>query len=115
MDNTQLLEKLKRRLGITDTLEDELLNDIINDAIDHFKLITKAVEVNSKYSFIILDVADIRYNRKGSAGMKSEATDGYSVSFQTISDDFKPYMAILNADFEIGSESQREKGKIGWY
>ena len=116
MEENKLLLKLKRRLGIKqeDTLEDSLLNDIIEDSISHFKLITGANEVDDKYNFIILDVADIRYTRKGSAGLSSESVDGYSTNFKSIEDDFKPYMKFLEKDFNLKDEF-RQKGRVRFY
>lgn len=111
MADTQM-EKLKRRLGITDAEQDALLQDILDDARAHFKLITGAETIDTKYDFIILDVADIRYNRKGSTGMKSESVDGYSVTFADISKDFLPYMSLLNRDFEL---DRNMKGKVHFW
>lgn len=118
MIDTLMLEKLKRRLGIaeTDTEEDKLLQDIISDAISHFMLITKSDIVDAKYNFIILDVADMRYNRKGSTGMKSESVDGYSVTWQDAKEDFAPYWNLLKDDFDLEDNSgDREKGNmVAW-
>ena len=46
MIDTQL-EKIKRRLGITDTdtQQDDLIRDLINDAESYFKVLTGADEV----------------------------------------------------------------------
>ena len=118
MADTQLLNKLKRRLGIAqdDTQEDDLLQDILEDAEAHFKLLAETDIIDSKYQFIILDIADMRYNRKGSTGMKSESVDGYSVTWQDAKDDFAPYMSIIIKDFDIdNSLGEREKGNAWWW
>lgn len=97
MVDTQL-DKIKRRLGIDDTQQDQLILDLISDAENHFKLITGADFVNIKYDFIIRDVALKLYVRKGSEGTKTESIDGYSVSYtQSL---FDEYLPMLNRDFD---------------
>lgn len=103
------LEKIKRRLGIEDNLQDELLTDLIEDTMSHFKVLTGVDTIEDKYSFIVRDVAVLRYNRKGSEGMSSESVDGYSTSY--IQEDFKQYMDILERDFNI-TDKTRKKGKV---
>lgn len=78
-----MLDKLKRRLGIKDTIQDELLEDFLNDAEAHFRLITGAHSVHSRYEFIIITVAAKLYNRKGSEGMSQEVwTDIARITWQ---------------------------------
>lgn len=115
MEQAQL-EKLKRRLGLDlqDDTEDKLLEDIFTDSQSHFMLITGASEVSPKYEFIIFDVADKRYNRKGSEGLASESVDGYSVTFKDIEDDFKAYFKFLERDFSL-NDKLRERGRVLWY
>lgn len=103
------LARLKRRLGIVDTKQDELLTDLIEDAESDFKLITGATAVDEKYSSIIRGVILKRYNRKGSEGMTSETVDGYSVSYGSAKTDFDEYFTILDRDFEL---SERKRGKV---
>lgn len=104
-----MLDKIKRHLGITDNAEDLLLQDLIDDAKAHFLAISGAETIDAKYDYIIKDVVVLRYNRKGSEGMKSETVDGYSVTYET--DDFKKYSWIFERDFgEDGTH--REKGKV---
>lgn len=103
--NNEELNKLKRRLGITDNLQDTLLADIYKDAECYFKALTGADEVASTYAFIIREVTLKLYNRKGSEGMSSESVDGYSVSYA--SDLFADYMNLLERDFNLGSKSRK--------
>lgn len=112
MDATQLT-KIKRRLGIPadDDKEDELLEDLVEDAETYFKLLTSSAVVDSKYHFMIENVVYKLYGRKGSEGVTSETVDGYSVTYQEWDNLFKPYMAILNKDFGLDG-SVREKGKV---
>ena len=109
----ELLPKLKLRLGIVDDLQDNLLIDLIDGSIEQFMGITGADTVATKYRYMILEVALLKYNRKGSEGMKSESVDGYSVTYDT--DDFKSYMWILNRDFGLDERTHREKGKVRFF
>lgn len=112
MDGAQL-EKIKRRLGIApaDTKENDLLQDLVEDAESYFKGLTGITEIESKYNFMIENVVYKLYGRKGSEGVTSETVDGYSVTYQDWDNLFKPYMAILNKDFGLDG-SQRQKGKV---
>lgn len=112
MESAQL-EKIKRRLGIApaDTKENDLLQDLVEDAESYFKGLTGIEEIASKYNFMIENVVYKLYGRKGSEGVTSETVDGYSVTYQDWDNLFKPYMAILNKDFGLDG-SQRQKGKV---
>lgn len=112
MNNAQLA-KIKRRLGIdpADTKENDLLNDLIEDAESYFKGLTGTIEIADKYNFMIENVVYKLYGRKGSEGVSSETVDGYSVTYQDWDNLFKPYMAILNKDFGLDG-SQRQRGKV---
>lgn len=111
MNNAQLA-KIKRRLGIdpADIKENDLLNDLIEDAESYFKGLTGTAEIAEKYNFMIENVVYKLYGRKGSEGVTSETVDGYSVTYQDWDNLFKPYMAILNKDFGLDG-SQRQRGK----
>ena len=111
MEKTQL-DKLKRRLGISDTTQDDLLNDLLEDAQSYFIAITGASTVETRYEFIINDVTAKLYNRKGSEGMESESVDGYSTSYAQ--DLFSDYVGILERDFGLNDE-YRQKGRVFLY
>lgn len=106
-----MINKLKRRLSISDTLQDDLLKDLLDDASDHFKAITGSFSVPRALEFIVIDVAEKRYVRKGSAGLDTESVDGYSVSYQDGKSDFDEYMELLDREYGL-SKSQREKGWV---
>ena len=112
MENTQLA-KIKSRLGIApdDTKENDLLQDLVEDAESYFKSLTGITEIDQKYNFMIENVVYKLYGRKGSEGVTSETVDGYSVTYQDWDNLFKPYMAILNKDFGLDG-SLRERGKV---
>lgn len=103
------LDKMKRRLGIEDTLQDDLLTDLIEDSEGYFLSLTGAGAIDPMYNFMILDVALKLYNRKGSEGMQSESVDGYSATYA--GNLFEDYMDILNRDFDLDSR-HRKRGKV---
>ncbi|MDK6688322.1 phage head-tail connector protein [Aerococcus urinae] len=109
----EMIDKIKRRLGIAldDTLQDKLLQDVIEDAESYFKLITGAATVDSKYHFIITDVALKLYARKGSEGTESESVDGYSVSYAK--DLFGEYLPYLKREFNLNDEDDSDKTRRG--
>ena len=94
-----------------DSKENDLLQDLVDDAESYFKGLTGITEIESKYNFMIENVVYKLYGRKGSEGVTSETVDGYSVTYQDWDNLFKPYMAILNKDFGLDG-SQRQKGKV---
>lgn len=111
--NDAQLNKVKRRLGIDveDNLENELIQDLIEDAESYFKALTGTSEIDSKYHFIIENVVYKLYGRKGSESVKSENVDGYSVTYEDWDDMFKPYRKILDKDFGLDGSLAR-KGKV---
>lgn len=111
-DKISMLYTLKNRLGIIHLNEDVALGQCINDAVDHFMLLTGAGEVEEKYYFIIRDVATARYVRKGSEGMSSESVDGYAANY--IHADFEPYMDLLSRDFHLSKDTTR-KGRVMYW
>ena len=115
MERTQL-DKIKRRLGIdvNDTLEDDLLNDLVEDAESYFLGLANASSVDDKYNYIIENVVYKMYQRKGSEAVKSENVDGYSVTYEDWDDYFKPYLKIIDRDFGDNG-TYREKGKVMFY
>lgn len=115
MERTQL-DKIKRRLGIDrdDTLEDELLEDLVDDAESYFCGLADIDKFDNKYNYIIENVVYKMYQRKGSEAVKSENVDGYSVTYEDWDDYFKPYLKIIDRDFGDDG-TYREKGKVMFY
>lgn len=107
MDN---LPVVKRRLGITDELQDELLLDLIDATQSQFKLLTGTSAIDDKYNFIIVDITVKRFNRLGSEGMSSESIEGHSMTFSE--DDFAPYLSLLERDFDL--DNHRKTGRAMW-
>ena len=108
------IEKIKRRLGIEDDLQDELILDLVADASAIFMTITNSDEVPEKYTFMVEDVAYKLYNRKGSEGIASESIDGYTAQYS--SGLYDEYMDILVRDFNLDDDgSERKAGRVMFY
>lgn len=103
-----MLEKIKTLLGITDDLQDGVLNIIIENVEGHLTyLLGKEVPLNLK--FIVTEIAVMRYNKLGSEGMKSELVEGHRVDFHEPKDDFRPYLSIIEIEADKGKEEERGK------
>lgn len=115
MKDTQL-NKIKRRLGISeeDTLENQLIIDLIDDAESQFMGITGESYVPNAYFYMIEDVVYKLYAQKGSEGVLKETIDGYSVEYSSSKGLFEPYMDILKRDFEL-EQSLQEKGRVMFF
>lgn len=90
-----ILENIKTLLGIRDSLQDEILNILINSVSSHLKIILGR-EIPEELNYIVQDVVIKRYNRLGSEGMKSESVEGHSVVFGDLDKDFAAYQDVIN-------------------
>lgn len=90
-----MLEKVKLLLGIPGA-DDALLQEIISTAENRLKLKLGGLEaVPSELSYIVTEVAIIRYNRISSEGAASQSRDGESTTY--LEDDFAPFAADIAA------------------
>lgn len=110
VDMEVVLTKLKRKLGIelSDDNQNELLRDLIEDTMAHFKVIAESISgtfpdsIPIKFEFVIKEVAEKRFNRIGSEGMTSESIDGHSVSYGDQKYDFDPYLSTIERTYAKG-------------
>lgn len=77
----QLL-KIKKRLEINNNIEDDLLNQIIEDAEVEVLDYTNRKEIAPEMEGIVREVAIIIYNRLHSEGEASRSEGGVSVSYE---------------------------------
>lgn len=85
-----MLEKLKRRLGLTTDDQNVLLQDILDDAEARLCVLLGGVEtVPDALSYIVREVAVKRYNRIGSEGTSSHTVEGEAMSWND--DDFAEF------------------------
>lgn len=77
------LEKLKIRLGIKDTKQDELLNILLEEAEFEILDFCNRDTLPEKAQGLQRELAIIYYNRLGSEGETSRSEGGLSVSYST--------------------------------
>lgn len=77
------LEKLKIRIGIKDTSQDELLNMLLEDAESEILDFCNRDILLPKMEGLQRELAIIYYNRIGSEGESSRSEGGVSVSYST--------------------------------
>lgn len=92
-----VLEDVKVLLGISDTVQDELLQVIEKQTVSHFLTLSKQVVVPNELNYIIVDVVVKRYNRLGAEGLKSQRMEGLDLVFSL--DDFADYDAVIRRFF----------------
>ena len=118
ISENDLIKKLKRKHDIIGDVQDELIEDVLDDTISHYLAIANQLsddEVKSvpkKHSFIISDVASMRYVRRGSEGMEVERVDGYQAHYQSSKMDFDSYLGIMEKEYKSNG---RESGRLTFY
>lgn len=75
------IDKLKARLGITDTSQDALLQDILDDIETEMLYTTNRAEMLPAMNSVQIKIAVIEYNKQGSEGMSSDSQGGKSQSW----------------------------------
>lgn len=93
-----MLEQVLSLLGISDPTEEvtSLLNTIISITTKRLLLRLGVSFVPADLEYIVVEVSIVRFNRIGSERLSSHNVEGESMSW-TQEDDFKPYMAEINA------------------
>lgn len=105
-----MLEKIKILLGITDEMQDDVINLIIENVEGHLTyLLGKEVPLNLQ--FIVTEISVMRFNKLGSEGMKSELVEGHRVDFHEPKDDFQPYLSIIDKEVDI-EPVEPKRGKV---
>ncbi|MDW8759703.1 phage head-tail connector protein [Streptococcus suis] len=99
-----IIEQVKALLGITDNLQDDLLEVIRELTEAHFMAYTGQTLIPTPLEFIIVEIMVKRFNRIGSEGMSSHGVEGLSMSFDL--DDFASYDKVIHrqfaSDFQAG-------------
>ena len=105
-----MLERIKTLLGIKDTLQDDVL-DIIIENVER-QLLRKLTRVNesieeipNELNYITEEIVVRRFNRLGSEGMKSESVEGHRIDFYDLNKEFDYYYEVI--------EDYREDSKMG--
>lgn len=77
------LEKIKIRLGISDISQDNLLNQVLEDAQSEILDYCNRDILPIKAEGLQRELAIVYYNRQGSEGESSRSEGGISVSYST--------------------------------
>lgn len=100
----EIIEQVKALLGISDNLQDDLLEVIQELTEAHFMAYTGQTLIPTPLEFIIVEIMVKRFNRIGSEGMKSQKVEGLAVDFAI--DDFASYDKVIRrqfaSDFQAG-------------
>lgn len=85
-----MLDTIKTIIGITDSSQDGLLNELL--ALVSARLMSRigTETVPDQLSPVVIEVVVARYNRIGSEGPASHSVEGESMSWNN-GDDFAPY------------------------
>jgi len=89
-----MLSTVKLYLNITDTLQDALIQQIIDDVSMKVNSYSSAESVPTELEWIVRELAIIRFNQIGSEGVTTDSQEGKSVTF--VSDPFKQYEPYLD-------------------
>lgn len=89
--------RAKSLLGLTDTLQDEVLKTIEELTLMQFSALSGSEDVPDELDFIIVEVMVKRFNRLGSEGMASQSVEGLSMSFEQ--SDFEEYLPLIKRTF----------------
>lgn len=100
------LTTLRTLLGIPDDSRDALLTTIVSAVQARLLLLLGgASEVPESLTYIVPEVAVIRYNRIGSEGMSSHSVEGETVAYAD--NDFAGYMGEIEAYLDEQQTTRR--------
>lgn len=103
-----MLNELKLMLGFeNDNSVDEKLKLIISTSTARLKVLLGGIEPPESLSYIIREVSIIRFNKIGSEGMKSQAVEGESMTFDD--NDFGGFMDEIQAFLDTQKDNVRGK------
>ena len=104
-----ILDSIKLRIGLTDTMQDNLLNDLIDDAtarvltyINQDGIVNQTVP--GAVAWVIKDIVVKMYNRIGDEGKTASGEGNVSNTWETI--DLSKYAGALDVYLE-SSQSRR--------
>lgn len=101
-----MLANIKILLGIKDSLQDDVLDILIQNVQSHL-MVLLGKQIPEELSFIVQEIVIRRFNRIGTEGMKSESVEGHSIAFYDLKDEFVPYTDIIDSYKEAVDEPKR--------
>ena len=102
-----MLNNLKMMLEINDTSLDEKLKFLLDNAKARLKVRLGGIEPPESLNYIVVEVANKRYNRIGSEGMQVHSVEGESLHFTD--DDFDEFADDIQAYLDTLKENSRGK------
>lgn len=84
-----MIEKLKRMLNIEGKEQDAILGDIMELCEVKILNYIDEDELPEKLNGVFIELCIVRYNRLASEGLASEGSDGVSVSFNNMFEEFR--------------------------
>lgn len=94
------LANIKLLLGLEDKNDrDALLLAIVNNIENRLKVLLGKTTVPTELSFIVEEIAIVRYNRRGGEGFASESVEGHSITYND--NDFSSYLKIIDKFAEV--------------
>ena len=106
----EIKERIKKLLGIEDTLQDGVLDIIIENVSSHLRALL-GKDIPSHLDFIVEEISIRRFNRLGAEAMQSESVEGHSVTFYDLSKEFTPYESIIESEREDDNGVSR-RGRV---
>lgn len=101
----EMVSKIKRLLGITDNLQDSVLNTIVENTVSRLAFLIGQDDVPAELQYIVIEVSIIRFNRLGSEGYASDSLEGHTITF--VSSDFADYTDDINTYLNRGKSTIR--------
>ena len=110
MNTETLLEQLENLLGISqqDADLEEKLIWILDTTKLRLKILLGGIEPPEELSYIVIEVAVIRFNRIGSEGFSSHTVEGENAVF--LDNDFARYKDDIDA--YLREQKDSKKGKV---
>lgn len=105
------LDNIKLDLNLSDGLQDDLLEMLINKVCRHFKLSYDVADIDEEFDFIIEDCVIKRFNRRGSEGAKAESVEGHSVTYYDETGEFEAYDDLIRKKLDL-SETKEKPGEV---
>ncbi|MGN1014283.1 MAG: phage head-tail connector protein [Butyricicoccus sp.] len=104
-----MLDEVKTLLGITGPEANDVLFAILMSVESRLKALLGGVdEIPEQLSYIVTEVAVIRYNRIGSEGMSSHSVEGESISYTD--NDFAGFLPDIEA--WQSAQAGTKRGKV---
>lgn len=102
-----MIENLKMMLDINDTSLDTKLAFLLENAKARLKVRLGGIEPPETLNYIIVEVANKRFNRIGSEGLQIHTLEGESLHFTD--DDFEEFAEDIQAYLDTQKTSDRGK------